>query len=82
MATRLPSGFQIKAARSLIGLHQSQLAKDAGVDTGTVSRMEAAGKQSARGLARNVEAAVNALAKAGIELGENGSIFPRRKGKR
>jgi hypothetical protein len=24
---------------------------------------------------------VNALAKAGIELGENGSIFPRPKGK-
>jgi predicted transcriptional regulator len=69
---RLPSGFQIKAARSLIGLHQSQLAKDAGVDTGTVSRMEAAGKQSARGLARNVENVVLALEKRGVAITENG----------
>jgi hypothetical protein len=28
-----------------------------------------------------VTAVVNALAKAGVELGENGSIFPRPKGK-
>ena len=33
-------------------------------------------RKSARGVA-----VVNALAKAGIELGENGSIFPRPKGK-
>jgi hypothetical protein len=29
----------------------------------------------------NGSSVVNALAKAGIELGENGSIFPRPKGK-
>jgi len=34
-----------------------------------------------RGLSGTISAAVNALAKAGIELGENGSIFPRPKGK-
>ena len=28
-----------------------------------------------------VTAVVNVLAKAGVELGENGSIFPRPKGK-
>jgi predicted transcriptional regulator len=77
---RLPSGFQIKAARSLIGLHQSQLAKDAGVDTGTVSRMEAAGKQSARGLARNVESVVLALEKRGVGITETGvELIPKRR---
>ena len=30
---------------------------------------------------RSAAVVVNALAKAGIELGENGSIFPRPKGK-
>ena len=30
---------------------------------------------------RTASSVVNALAKAGIDLGENGSIFPRPKGK-
>jgi hypothetical protein len=30
---------------------------------------------------RGITAVVNALAKAGIELGENGSVYPRPKGK-
>ena len=34
-----------------------------------------------RGQSGTITAVVNALAKAGIELGENGSIFPRPKGK-
>jgi hypothetical protein len=29
-----------------------------------------------------ITAVVNALAKAGVELGENGSVIPRPKGKR
>jgi hypothetical protein len=33
------------------------------------------------GRSATIIAVVNALAKAGIELGENGSIFPRPKGK-
>ena len=37
--------------------------------------------QQVRGLSGTISAVVNALAKAGIELGENGSIFPRPKGK-
>ena len=36
-------------------------------------------KPSARSLGATV---VNALAKAGVEIGENGSIFPRPKGER
>ena len=33
--------------------------------------------QQVRGQSGTITAVVNALAKAGIELGENGSIFPR-----
>ena len=33
------------------------------------------------GQSGTITAVVNALAKAGIELGESGSIFPRPKGK-
>jgi hypothetical protein len=37
--------------------------------------------QQARGQSGTITAVVNAPAKAGIELGENGSIFQRPKGK-
>ena len=33
-----------------------------------------------RGQSGTITAVVNALAKAGIELGENGSIYPKPKG--
>jgi hypothetical protein len=33
-----------------------------------------------RGQSGTITAVVNALAKAGIELGENGSVFPKAKG--
>ncbi len=35
-----------------------------------------------RGQSGTITAVVNALAKAGVDLGENGSIIPRSKGKR
>ena len=37
--------------------------------------------QQVRGQSGTITAAVNALARAGIELGENRSTFPRAKGK-
>ena len=43
--------------------------------------LEAFDAQQVRGQSGTITAVVNALAKAGIELGENGSIFPRPKGK-
>jgi hypothetical protein len=41
--------------------------------------LEAFDAQQVRGQSGTITAVVNALAKAGIELGENGSIFPRPK---
>ena len=43
-------------------------------------RLEAFDAQTVRGQTGTITAVVNALAKAGIELGENGSIIPRPKG--
>ena len=43
--------------------------------------LEAFDPQQVRGQSGTITAVVNALAKAGIELGENGSIYPRPKGK-
>ena len=47
----------------------------------TIARLEAFDEQEVRGQSGTITAVVNALVKAGIELGENGSIFPRSKGK-
>ena len=44
-------------------------------------RLEAFDAHQVRGQSGTITAVVNALAKAGTELGENGSIYPRSKGK-
>jgi hypothetical protein len=67
--------------RILAGLDQSELARLAKVHITTVVRLEAFDAQTMRGQSGTITAVVNALAKAGIELRENGSIFPRPKGK-
>jgi transcriptional regulator with XRE-family HTH domain len=59
----------------VVGLQQRQLAKDAGVDAGTISRMEAAGSKSPSGLSKNVEAVVLALEKRGVVITEHGVEF-------
>ena len=44
----------------------------------TLSRMEA---DAVASKGRNIDAVVQALLRAGVEIGENGSIIPRPKGK-
>ena len=54
---------------------------DIGATRGTtIVRLEAFDAQQVRGQSGTITAVVNALAKAGIELGENGSVIPRPKG--
>ena len=65
----------------LAGLDQSELARLAKVHVTTIVRLEAFEAHQVRGQSGTITAVVNALAKAGIELGENGSIYPRPKGK-
>jgi hypothetical protein len=60
-------------------IDQSELARLAKVHITTIVRLEAFDKQEVRGQSDTITAVVNALAKAGIELGENGSIFPGRR---
>ena len=77
----MPSGRQLRAARILAGLDQSELAKLSKVHSTTIIRLEAFDAQPVRGQSGTITAVVNALAKAGVDLGENGSVIPRPKGK-
>jgi predicted transcriptional regulator len=77
----MPSGRQLRAGRILAGLDQSELARLAKVHVTTIVRLEAFEAHQVRGQSGTITAVVNALAKAGVDLGENGSVFPRPKGK-
>ena len=77
----LPSGNLLRAGRALAGLKASELAKLAGLDPSTISRLENAGSRSVRGQAQTVDAVVQALAHKGIEISADGVrlIKGRRK---
>ena len=67
-----PLGRQIAAARTLIGMSQTDLAALANISVPTLRRMEAS-EGPAVGMANNVEAVKRALESAGIVLiPENG----------
>ena len=66
--------------RILAGLDRSELARLAKVHITTIVRLEAFDAQQVRGQSGTITAVVNALAKPGIELGENGSIYPLKDG--
>lgn len=68
----LPTGYQLRAARSLIGWEQKQLARAAGLHPGTMNRMERAGKARVGGSIKNLEAVLDALEKHGVEITEDG----------
>jgi hypothetical protein len=55
-----------------VGLRQRTVADRAGVDVTTLVRMESYGAKPVRGYAANVEAVVNVLRKAGVEITDNG----------
>lgn len=67
-----PTGRQIAAARTLLGLTQPQLADRSNVSVPTVKRMEGSDGPAA-GMANNVDAVCRALEAAGVEfIPENG----------
>lgn len=67
-----PTGRQIAAARTLIGMTQPELAKRSKVSVPTVKRMEAS-DGPAVGMANNVDAVSRTLQAAGVEfIAENG----------
>jgi transcriptional regulator with XRE-family HTH domain len=80
----MPTGYQLRAARSLIGWQQRDLAKAAGLHPGVMNRMEKAGKNRVRGIIKNLEAVLDALERHGVEITEDGVRLvkksePRRK---
>jgi transcriptional regulator with XRE-family HTH domain len=60
-----PSGRQIAAARTLIGVTQADLAAKANISVPTLKRMEAS-EGPAVGMQNNVDAVVRALESAGV----------------
>ncbi|RLL65272.1 helix-turn-helix domain-containing protein [Paenirhodobacter hankyongi] len=67
-----PTGRQIAAARTLLGMPQAELAAAAKVSVPTLRRMEAS-EGPASGMANNVDAVCRALEAAGVEfIPENG----------
>jgi predicted transcriptional regulator len=75
----MPTGRQLKAGRILAGLDQSKLAKLAKVHITTIIRLEGFDAHPVGGQSGTITAVVNALAKAGIDLGDNGSVRPKGK---
>lgn len=68
----LTTGNQLKAARALAGLDQSEVAQMAGVNVNTVRNMEAAGSGPIAGRSQNVQAVQRAMETAGIEFLNHG----------
>jgi len=74
----LPSGNALKAARALAGLKAAELARMAGIDASTISRLEGAGPKPVRGYAGTVDAVQRALRSRGVEITENGVQLVKR----
>jgi len=73
-------GDQIRAARSLIGWKQQELAEKAGLSFATIQRMETQG--TGKSSMENVQAVQRALEKAGVQfIPENGGGAGVRKAK-
>ena len=69
----LTTGFQLAAARALIGMDQTDLAERAGFSANTIRNMEKAGAGPIAGRAANVATVQRALETAGVEfIPENG----------
>jgi predicted transcriptional regulator len=64
-----PTGFQIRAARTLIGLNQDELAKAAGLTVQqALIKMEKSGKAKVASRKRTIERVLTCLAQHGVAL--------------
>ncbi len=68
----LTTGFQLAAARALIGMDQTDLAAKAGLSVTTIRNMEKAGAGPVAGRSANVQAVQRALQDAGVEFLNHG----------
>lgn len=68
----LTNGNQLRAARSLIGWEQTDVAASCGLSVTTIRNMEASGKYPIAGRSLNVQKVQRALEEAGIEFLNHG----------
>ena len=68
----LATGYQLAAARALIGLDQVRLAEMSELSANTIRSMEASRAGPIAGRAANVQAVQRALERAGIEFLNHG----------
>jgi transcriptional regulator with XRE-family HTH domain len=68
---KVPTGRLLAAARHAAGLKQSELARDAGLDQTTLSRIEAAGAKPVKATTKNLDAVLDALRRHGVEVDED-----------
>jgi transcriptional regulator with XRE-family HTH domain len=79
---RVPNGFLLTAARHAVGLTQAELARAAGIDPTTLSRMENAGAKPVGGKTQNLQAVLDALRANGVEVLEDGlRLVSKRRGR-
>lgn len=68
----LTTGFQLAAARALIGMDQTVLAERSSLSVTTIRNMEKAGAGTITGRATNVQAVQRAMEGLGIEFLNHG----------
>jgi transcriptional regulator with XRE-family HTH domain len=78
----LPTGNLLRAGRALAGLTGTQLAKEAGCDASTISRLEAAGTKHVAGHTLKVEAIVQALKRKGVQVIDDHTVTLIKKPRR
>lgn len=77
----LTTGYQLAAARALIGMDQTELAALANVSANTIRNMEAAKAGPIAGRAQNVQGVQKALEEQGVEFLNHGKPGVRLNGK-
>jgi transcriptional regulator with XRE-family HTH domain len=78
----LTTGNQLKAARALAGLSQSQLATESGLNVTTISAMEGKGAGTLGSGLDTIKAVMDALDAAGVEVLNHGRPGCRLKATR
>lgn len=67
------TGFQIRAARSLVGMEQVALAEKAGVSANTIRNMEAFGAERVKVRTDTLDAVTDALKASGVMFIDEGT---------
>lgn len=75
----LPTGYQLKSARVLIGLEATDLAAKAKVVPSTIHRMEARGRKPVSAHAPTLQRIIDVLEREGVEITDDGGVRPIKR---